>query len=175
MSFFQQQSLIEIFQQNPSHYSPLTLLFHNVMRGKSVFTEGERELIAVYVSALNSCNYCFDSHLEIAVNLKVDPKLLQAITKDMVNSSIDEHFHPILAFVKKLTLTPNQMNQTDVNNVLSAGWEEQAIQDAIAVCSLFNFMNRFVDGYGLKQPSPEQLVEMANKVNREGYQAAFQI
>lgn len=174
MSFFQQQSLIEIFQQNPSHYSPLTLLFHNVMRGKSVFTEGERELIAVYVSALNSCNYCFDSHLEIAVNLKVDPKLLQAITKDMVNSSIDEHFHPILAFVKKLTLTPNQITQADVDNVLAAGWNEQAVKDAIAICSLFNFMNRLVDGYGLKQPSPEQLTAMATGINTHGYQAVLE-
>ena len=144
------------------------------MRGKSVFTEGERELIAVYVSALNSCDYCFDSHKEIAVNLNVDPKLLQAIVKGNM-SSVEERFRCILAFVKKLTLTPNQMTQTDVDEVLSLGWNEQAIKDAIAICSLFNFINRFVDGYGLKQPSPEQLTEMASKINREGYQVTFKV
>jgi len=33
--------------------------------------------------------------------------------------------------------------------VLDAGWDERALHDAVAVCALFNFMNRFVDGLGV--------------------------
>ena len=173
MTFFQQQNILEIFQQNPSHYAPIAQLVQNLMRGTSTFTEGERELIAVYVSALNSCDYCFNAHQKIAVNLKVDPKLLEAIEKTDTNA-VDERFRPILALVKKLTLTPNQITQADVDNVLAAGWNEQAVKDAIAICSLFNFMNRLVDGYGLKQPSPEQLTAMATGINTHGYQAVLE-
>lgn len=173
MTFFQQQNILEIFQQNPSYYSPIAQLVQNLMRGKSAFTEGEREIIAVYVSALNSCDYCFDAHQEIAANLKVDPKLLEAI-KNTAIETVDKRFKPILALVKKLTLTPSQMTQTDVDDVLSAGWDEQAVKDAIAICSLFNFMNRFVDGYGLQQPSPEQLTAMATGINTHGYKAVLE-
>jgi len=33
--------------------------------------------------------------------------------------------------------------------VLAAGWEEQALHDAVAVCGLFNMMNRLVEGLGI--------------------------
>ena len=29
------------------------------------------------------------------------------------------------------------------------GWEEQALHNAVAVCGLFNMMNRLVDGLGI--------------------------
>ncbi len=45
MPFFQHQNVLEIFQQNPSRYLPLTQFIQNVMRGESAFTAGERELI----------------------------------------------------------------------------------------------------------------------------------
>lgn len=173
MTFFPQQNILEIFQQDPSYYSPIAQLVQNVMRGKSAFTAGERELIAVYVSALNSCDFCFNAHQEIAVNLNVDPKLLEAI-KNTATETVEERFRPILALVKKLTLTPGQMTQTDMDNVLSAGWDEQAIKDAIAICSLFNLLNRLVDGYGLQQPSPEQLTAMVTGINTHGYKAVLE-
>lgn len=173
MTFFPQRNILEIFKQDPSYYSPVAQLVQNVMRGQSAFTAGERELIAIYVSVLNSCDYCFNSHQEIAVNLEVDPKSLEAI-KNSDMETVEEHFRPILALVKKLTLTPGQMAQTDIDNVLSAGWDEQAIKDAIAICSLFNFMNRLVDGYGLQQPSPEQLTAMATGINTHGYKTVLE-
>jgi hypothetical protein len=33
--------------------------------------------------------------------------------------------------------------------VLAAGWQEQALHDAVAVCGLFSLMNRLVEGLGI--------------------------
>ena len=33
--------------------------------------------------------------------------------------------------------------------MLAAGWEERALHDAVAVCGLFNLMNRLVEGLGI--------------------------
>ena len=41
------------------------------------------------------------------------------------------------------------MSQEDADQVYAAGWDERALHDAIEVCALFNFMNRFVEGHGL--------------------------
>ena len=157
MPFFSQENVLEIFQQNSSRYSPLTQFIQNVMRGESAFTPGERELIAAYVSGLNSCNYCSGSHQALAADLNVDPQLLEAILKDIATAPIDERLRPIFALVQKLTLTPSKTTQADIDRVLTAGWDQQAVEDAIAVCSLLNLMNRLVDGFGLEQPSQEQL------------------
>lgn len=43
----------------------------------------------------------------------------------------------------------------------------------IAVCSLFNFMNRLVDGFGFESPGQEQLMGMAKMINTQGYQAVI--
>src|SRR5439155_8589721 len=50
--------LLQVFQAVPEAARPL-LEYHEVLlRGESPFSAAERELIAAYVSGLNSCNYC---------------------------------------------------------------------------------------------------------------------
>ena len=41
------------------------------------------------------------------------------------------------------------MLPADAEAVFAAGWHEQALHDAVSVCSLFNLMNRLVDGLGV--------------------------
>lgn len=33
--------------------------------------------------------------------------------------------------------------------MLSAGWSEKALHDAVSICGLFNLMNRLVSGLGI--------------------------
>ena len=174
MPFLPEQSLIELFNHNPKRYSPLTQLVQNVMRGESAFTAGERELIAAYVSSLNACEYCHGSHQAIAADLNIDPQLLEAIINNIATAPIEDRFRPVFALVQKLTQTPSKTTQADIDAVLAVGWDKQAVEDAIAVCSLFNFMNRLVDAFGFESPGQEQLMGMAKMINAQGYQAVIQ-
>ena len=174
MAFFKHQNVLEIFQHDPNRYSPITQFIQTVMRGESAFSAGERELIAAYVSGLNACDFCYGSHQAIAADLDVDPKLLEAILTDITTAPIEERLRPIFAFVHKVTLNPSKTTQADVDAMLEAGWDEQAIEDALGVCALFNFMNRLVDGYGLELPNKEQLAGMAKGINSQGYEAILQ-
>jgi hypothetical protein len=63
---------------------------------------------------------------------------------------LNDKLKPVLAYVRKLTLTPTRMTADDAQAVYAAGWDEQALFDAISVCALFNFMNRIVEGSGLR-------------------------
>jgi alkylhydroperoxidase family enzyme len=56
---------------------------------------------------------------------------------------------PLLRYAGKLTLTPAKITPPDAQAVLAAGWDEQALHDAVAVCALFNMMNRLVEGLGI--------------------------
>ena len=57
---------------------------------------------------------------------------------------------PILRYVRKLTLSPSRMTQADADAIFAAGWNEQALHDAVSTCALFNFMNRLLEGHGVK-------------------------
>ena len=56
----------EVMKHNPDIAESFYLLNEAIMRGPSVFSPGERELIAAYVSVLNGCEYCRSSHTSVA-------------------------------------------------------------------------------------------------------------
>lgn len=171
MPFLSPPTLPDVFHQNPERYSALAQLIQTIMRGDSAFSPGERELIAAYVSGLNACNYCHNSHLAIATDLGIDPQLLEAALQDLTTAPLNDRLRAVLALVQKLTLTPSKFTQTDIDAVAQVGWSERAIRDAIEVCALFSFMNRIVDGYGFETPDNHQLLTMAKGINTHGYEA----
>ena len=134
----------------------LIQLLQNIMRDSdSELTIAQRELIAAYVSGLNSCDYCYLPHADVAESFGIEPGLVENLLQDFENAEIENEMKPILRFVKKLTLTPEKMVQSDADSVRDAGWGERSLYDAIMICCMFNFINRFVYGMGLKIDSED--------------------
>jgi uncharacterized peroxidase-related enzyme len=141
--------LLRVFQAFPDAAQPLIQYHEVLLRGDSPFTIAERELIAAYVSGVNACQYCHGVHTQTAVALGVEADLVEQLLADPASARIDDRLRPVLAFVRKLTLTPAKMVQADADAVFAAGWDDRALHDAISVCALFNLMNRLVDGLGI--------------------------
>ena len=55
----------------------------------------------------------------------------------------------LLKFIEKLARKSATVTNADVEAVRAAGWTDEAIYDAITVCSLFRFYNTWVDGCGV--------------------------
>lgn len=128
----------------------LVQLHTHSMRQPSRFSAGERELIAAYVSGLNGCQYCHGVHAVTAEKFGVDPDLLIRMIDDLERSGLEANWLPLMAYVRKLTLSPSRLVAADAQAVFAAGWDEQTLHDAITIACLFNFMNRFADGHGIK-------------------------
>ncbi len=136
---------------NTGAEKPLVQLLHFLMRNdESPLSTGQRELIAAFISGLNSCSSCYGSHSTVAARFGVDPVMIKDFIEDVDNTPFEEKFKPILHYVKKLTLSPSKMIQGDIDKVLQAGWSERALYDAILICGTFNLINRYVDGIGLE-------------------------
>jgi hypothetical protein len=60
------------------------------------------------------------------------------------------------------------MTQADADSVFTAGWSERALYDAVQICCLYNFMNRFVEGLGLT-PIPEKFDGEGALIKNGGY------
>ena len=141
--------LLDVFRANPDTARPLLDYHEALMRGPSPLTVAERELIAAYVSGLNSCDYCYGIHSVTAETFGIDEHTLTGMLEDLDTASVDDRMRPLLRYVGKLTSAPARVSPGDAEAVLEAGWEEQALHDAVSVCALFNFMNRYVNGLGI--------------------------
>src|SRR5258707_9178271 len=58
--------IMSLLIYRPETARPLLDLAETLLRGPSSLTPGERELIAAYVSGLNDCRFCSDSHAAFA-------------------------------------------------------------------------------------------------------------
>lgn len=141
--------LMDVFRAYPETSRPLLDYHEVVMRGPSPFTPGERELIAAYVSGVNACGYCHGVHTVTAEACGVETGLAPAAVADLDAAPVDEKMRPVLRYVGKLTREPSSVTIADADEVLAAGWGEDALHSAIMVCALFNFMNRMVEGHGI--------------------------
>lgn len=162
-------ALDKVFRRFPHAVMPLLEYHDRVLRDPSPLTVAQRELIAAYVSGINSCTYCHGAHVVAARAFGIDSGLFDGVMADLESSQIEEGLKPILAYVGKLTRTPAMMTQTDADRVYAAGWSEQALFDAVSICALFNFMNRIVEGSGIKaNPLEADQAEMDARIARMG-------
>ncbi len=63
----------------------------------------------------------------------------------------------------------NALQAEDVQQVLSAGWSEEAVYDAITVCALFNFYNRWIDATGVSDLPHAAYHASGTRLATQGY------
>lgn len=142
-------SLVDLRRRYADLLEKLRPYGHRLMRGRSPLTTAQRELIASYVSGLNSCRYCYGVHSLVAEQFGVNQQLLGELLEDIDRAPVDARLRPILRYVRKLTETPSRMTEADAAAVYAAEWDDEALLHAVAVCAYFNNMNRLVEGCGI--------------------------
>jgi alkylhydroperoxidase family enzyme len=62
---------------------------------------------------------------------------------------ISEKEKTLFRYLHRVNREPWTVAQEHVDVVKAAGWSDQAIYDAVTVCAMFNFFNRWIDGTGV--------------------------
>ena len=62
---------------------------------------------------------------------------------------LDEKTRTLLGYAKKLTQEPNMVEDSDIEELRAAGWDEKGIYEATALISLFNYSGRMEAASGL--------------------------
>lgn len=158
-----------VFSKYPEIYGHWAEMGQALMNGPSPLTPGEREMIAAYVVGLAECRYAYAAHTVVAYEWGIEEGLVDKLLEDLDSAPVADKFKPLLAVVRKLTLTPNQMTQQDADAVFAAGWDEKALHDAIAVTARMCFMSRLVEGFGFTPMDPKRAKESAEKRVKLGY------
>lgn len=159
----------QIYKAHSRSYLHWIRMGDEVMSKDGPLTQGERELIATYVSSLNDCAYCRTSHLPSMELHGIEQNVVDALVENIDSAPVDERLKPIFAFARKLTLEPASLSQEDADAVFDAGWDEEALHAAIGVVCRFNFMNRLVMAHGLLPPDEAHARERARVRHEKGY------
>ncbi|MGB5691241.1 MAG: peroxidase-related enzyme [Flavobacteriaceae bacterium] len=110
------------------------------------------EAIGVFVSHLNHCNYCVGHHLTGIQRLKSvesAERLMRAIIKECLKDYFSPKEISGLEYSRTLTLEIQQLNEKDVQQMKSAGYDDGEILEINQVVSYFNYVNRTVLGLGV--------------------------
>ena len=144
--------LTALWKRFPKGIEALLKLHDDFLReDNSELDISERELIAAHVSALNGCHYCFTAHRRYAEAFGIAPEVFGEMTVDTAHDSLRPQMTAALAYAAKLTLDPHGIKQPDYDALVAAGWSEDGIHDIISITAMYAFMNRLLEGSGMKE------------------------
>jgi alkylhydroperoxidase family enzyme len=82
-------------------------------------------------------------------------QLVDAVLADYATAPISEAEKALFRFVAKVNRESFTIGPAEIDELHRAGWTDEAIYDAINVCALFNFYNRWIDASGVHRLSDE--------------------
>ena len=121
--------------------------------GKNTLGGETLELLGVFVSSWNGCDYCREHHFEGLRRLLGDDERAAAIRRTLLADSWETDFaareRELLRYAHKLTRRPGQMVPADVATLRELGFDDGEILEANQVIAYFQYANRTVTGLGV--------------------------
>ena len=147
-------NVFRAFAWRPERFAKWFAHFSDLMRGTDTLTAAEREMISVAVSMANGCLYCLVAHGAAVRQLVGDPVLGDRITLDYRRAGLDERRTAMLDYAVKLTKTPLECDEADVESLRRLGFTDEDIWDIAEITAMYNFTNRLAMATGML-PNPE--------------------
>jgi uncharacterized peroxidase-related enzyme len=162
-----------VFTTYPDLYHPWSEMSEVMMNGPSPLSQGERELILAFAAGVAGCEFVCVAHSEVAYQRGIERGLIEKLIANFATAPLSTKLRPLVAYVRKLSLTPGAMTQADADAVFAAGWDERSLHDAIAVTARAAFMQRLVEGYGFTPMTQDAAAKAAKGRIEHGYVNLF--
>jgi alkylhydroperoxidase family enzyme len=98
-----------------------------------------------------------------------DDALVQEVLAGARTSRLSAAEKALFAFLDKVNDDCARIGPPDIQALHEAGWTDEAIYDAVSVCALFNFFNRWIDATGVHPMSDEAHRMSARRMAQSGY------
>jgi uncharacterized peroxidase-related enzyme len=142
--------ILKCFATHPPLLVQMLAMASSLLFVEGHLTRKTKEMIATYVSALNACPYCLDSHASFLHQQGGSHGLLLALfTGDLGSPFITVKERSLLTFVARVTDESYKISTVDIESLQDAGWSEPQIAEAVHVTALFACFNRVANAFGL--------------------------
>ena len=158
----------------PETARPLNDLVDVLLRGPHTLSQGERELIATYVSSQNECTYCQSIHGAVAARqLGGAEDLVDQVKRDVERAPISEKMKALLRIAGKTAESGRSVTADDIARARQHGATDLEIHDTVLIAGVFCLCNRYVDGLATWTPAdPEFYRQRAKVIVDNGYSLA---
>lgn len=165
-----QPGIVELLFYKGSTGNALSKLAHTLLHGPSGLSRADRELIASYVSKLNDCEFCHQSHSASAnAHLGDEGKTVACLVDDMESAPVSDKLKSLLRIAAKVQQNGKLVSPQDVETAKSCGASDEDIHDAVLIAAAFCMYNRYVDGLGTTPAEIHEYPDMGKRLAKKGY------
>lgn len=134
------------------------------------FSMAERETLASYVSYLNKCLYCSESHAA-AADMLWGTKRAKAIWESSMDAPVSDRFRSLLNIAEKVQRDGKLVHAVDCLRARNLGATDEDIHDTVLIAAAFCMFNRYVDGLDTLQPprGDAYYLEAGQNLAKHGY------
>lgn len=147
-------NVMRVHSLRPSTMRGHVVLYRAVLHDQSnTIPTWFQETLSSYVSILNQCPYSLANHWANAKHLIGDEARAGAIRAALdagrPHDAFDGAELALLRYAEKLTRSPGQMVEADVQALKDAGVSDGEILEANQIIGYFNYVNRCLNGLGV--------------------------
>ena len=158
-------------------YSPDTAAALNgvaevLLRKENSLTQGERELIATYVSSENDCTFCQNVHGAVASHYlnDEDGSLIDQVKKDPDAAPLTAKMKALLSIAGSVQKGGKHVTAHQINIAKTEGATDKEIHDTVLIAAAFCMFNRYVDGLATWAPEDKEMYKSrAAQLAKTGY------
>ncbi len=156
---------------SPETAAPMGQLANLMLRTNEGLSMAEREMIGAYVSYLNDCVYCEQSHSAIVTcYLNDDHKLINQVKKDYEQADISDKMKALLSIAGSVQKGGKYVTGKQIEKTKEFGATDRDIHDTVLIAALFCMFNRYVDGLGANTPTDlSSYMEREKQIMEHGY------
>jgi uncharacterized peroxidase-related enzyme len=107
------------------------------------------EMIATVASVANGSGFGAPAHARRLAAITGDQAFSDSVLHDYRRANLTRKERVLLDYVWKLSKHPGEMTESDMNGLRAEGWADSQIVATIHVTSLFAYMNRVAEAFGL--------------------------
>ena len=161
----------QLMALRPETATPMGKLANLMLRSNEGMTMAEREMIATYVSFLNDCFYCQQSHGAIVTcYLNDQDALINEVKKDIQQARISEKMKALLTIAGSVQKGGKQVTTDQIEKARLAGATDRDIHDTVLIAAMFCMFNRYVDGLAAHTPTDLSSYPLrARQIAEHGY------
>ena len=109
-------------------------------------TNADKEMIGVVVSSINCCSYCLTTHGDALRGYTKNPMLVDKLCYNFRSAKdlLTEKQYALCEYAWYVTKHADEIDETQIENLRKAGFNDHEILEAAFVAGFFNYTNRWV-------------------------------
>ena len=169
-----QPGIIGLLAYRPETARPIEALVDALLVSPNSLPRGERELIAAYVSTLNECTFCRNSHSAFAAaQLDAGMPLVEQVCADPDSAPVSAKLRALLRIAAAVQLGGRAVTPELITAAHADGATDVEVHDTVLIAAAFCMINRYVDGLGTRAPTdPSRYETRVPAIVARGYSTA---